>query len=99
MQGLLGDAKFFKLEYERPITYGNDKHASDRARAVAAGKGRALREHIAPYLLRREKKEVLPDASRMYDFLGSHHLIMWSFQSLLADSKQLCLFCTRARGC
>lgn len=60
MQGLLGDAKMFKMEFEKRITAGNDKHATGRDRQIAAAKAAELRARIAPFFLRREKKDVLP---------------------------------------
>jgi hypothetical protein len=62
-QGLLGDARFFKQEYVRAITAGNDKHATERARAAGAGRAADLRVRIAPYFLRREKQQVLGPAA------------------------------------
>lgn len=60
VQGLLGDAKMFKMEFEKRITAGNDKHATGRDRQTAAAKAAELRARIAPFFLRREKKDVLP---------------------------------------
>ena len=54
----------FKVNFERCITAGNDKHASTREREQAASKAAALRSIIAPYFLRREKKEVLQGTNR-----------------------------------
>lgn len=59
VQGLLGDRRFFKREYEQMITRGNSKDATSRDRDLAGGRSRALREHYAPYFLRREKKDIL----------------------------------------
>ena len=59
LQDLLGDVRSFKVNFERCITAGNDKHAGTREREQAASKAAALRSIIAPYFLRREKKEVL----------------------------------------
>ena len=57
--GLLGDARDFKTEYEKPITRGTDRAATERERQVGAATAKALRSRIAPYFLRREKREVL----------------------------------------
>lgn len=57
---MLGDAKTFKLEFEKRITAGNDKDATGRDRQIAAAKAAELRARIAPFFLRREKKDVLP---------------------------------------
>ncbi|KAA6429139.1 MAG: hypothetical protein FRX49_00535 [Trebouxia sp. A1-2] len=59
-EGLLGDAKSFKLEFEKRITAGNDKNATGRDRQIATAKAAELRARIAPFFLRREKKDVLP---------------------------------------
>jgi len=57
LQGLLGDAKTFKLEFEKRITAGNDKNATGRDRQIATAKAAELRARIAPFFLRREKKD------------------------------------------
>lgn len=64
VQDLLGDVRSFKVNFERCITAGNDKHAGTREREQAASKAAALRSIIAPYFLRREKKEVLQGIDR-----------------------------------
>ncbi|KXZ56757.1 hypothetical protein GPECTOR_1g682 [Gonium pectorale] len=61
--GLLGDAKAFKKNYERPITKGLDKEASARERQTGAAIAAELRKRVEPFFLRREKKDVLPDSS------------------------------------
>ena len=58
-QGLLGEARAFKAEFVRPITAGADKHATERARSVGAGRAAELRARFAPFFLRREKAQVL----------------------------------------
>ncbi len=63
-QGLLGDAREFKAEYVRPITAGADKHATERARSVGAGRAAELRARFAPFFLRREKAQVLERGGR-----------------------------------
>jgi SNF2 family DNA or RNA helicase len=63
-QGLLGDARAFKAEYVKPITAGSDKHATERSRALAAGRAAGLRAALAPFFLRREKGQVLGGAAR-----------------------------------
>lgn len=63
-QGLLGDARSFKLEYEKRITAGNDKNATGQDRQIAAAKAAELRAKIAPFFLRREKKDVLNQPDR-----------------------------------
>ena len=61
MQGLLGDSRFFKREYERVISRGNRKDATLRDRDLAGSRSKALRERCAPHFLRREKKEVFKE--------------------------------------
>lgn len=58
--GLLGDSRYFKDHYERRITAGTDKHATVGERERGAAAAAALRQLVAPYMLRREKKDVLP---------------------------------------
>lgn len=67
-QGLLGDAKMFKMEFEKRITAGNDKHATGRDRQIAAAKAAELRARIAPFFLRREKTDVLPQTDTYTPF-------------------------------
>ncbi len=57
-EGLLGDAKAFKARYERPISLGQDRQSNGRAREAGAAAAAELRAAIAPYFLRREKREV-----------------------------------------
>jgi SNF2 family DNA or RNA helicase len=57
--GLLGTARVFKQEFEKPIAAGSDRKASERVRQLAAAKAAELRALVAPYVLRREKREVL----------------------------------------
>jgi superfamily II DNA or RNA helicase len=58
--GILGDARYFKDHYERRITAGTDKHATVGERERGAMAAADLRQLVAPYMLRREKKDVLP---------------------------------------
>ncbi|GFR41048.1 hypothetical protein Agub_g1691 [Astrephomene gubernaculifera] len=58
-EGLLGDAKTFKKNYERPITKGLDKEACARERQMGAAIAAELRQRVEPFFLRREKKDVL----------------------------------------
>ena len=63
LQGLLGEARFFKQEFVRPITGGTDKGATERAQSLGAAKAAELRARIGPYFLRREKQHVLGPSS------------------------------------
>lgn len=56
--GLLGDAKSFREQYEKPIARGASRDASARERQVGAATAEALRRKMAPVLLRREKSVV-----------------------------------------
>ena len=78
-QGLLGDAKAFKLEFEKRITAGNDKNATGRDRQIATAKAAELRAQIAPFFLRREKKDVLPSNNR---HVRSYAVSLSKFQSV-----------------
>lgn len=57
--GLLGEKREFRAEYERVITKGQSREASDRERRVGAATSKALRRRISPFFLRREKMDVL----------------------------------------
>eukprot|EP00887_Chlorella_sp_A99_P003096 scaffold9.g3096.t1 len=61
--GLLGDAHTFKVQYERRITVGADKHATQGERERGAAAAEQLRRAVAPYLLRREKKQVFKSSA------------------------------------
>lgn len=81
LQGLLGDAKMFKMEFEKRITAGNDKHATGRDRQIAAAKAAELRARIAPFFLRREKKDVLPQTDRQ-TLAAKHCTTRWCVEAL-----------------
>lgn len=61
----------FRMEFEKRITAGNDKDATGRDRQIAAAKAAELRALIAPFFLRREKKDVLPQTDT-YTFSAKH---------------------------
>ncbi|KAK9817567.1 hypothetical protein WJX74_008330 [Apatococcus lobatus] len=65
--GLLGDARDFKDEFERFITAGTDKHATMRARQMGSARAAQLRARLAPFFLRRDKKDVLKPARNEQD--------------------------------
>lgn len=52
------------MEYEKVITRGNSKDATKRDRDLSSARSQHLREHCAPYFLRREKKEILSTKPR-----------------------------------
>jgi len=56
--GLLGGLQSFKEKFEKPILRGNDRDAFPEERKFGARKAAELRSIIAPYFLRRDKKEV-----------------------------------------
>ncbi len=58
-QGLLGDARWFRDYFEKPITHGQDRHATPRDAHHSNAKAAELRKLIGPYFLRREKNKVL----------------------------------------
>ncbi|EAN85915.1 putative DNA excision repair protein [Trypanosoma cruzi] len=60
--GLLGTMTKFVEEFEEPINASKDVRASPLALATAVECAQALRERIAPYLLRRLKRQVMSDA-------------------------------------
>ncbi|EKF28002.1 DNA excision repair protein, putative,SNF2 family helicase-like protein, putative, partial [Trypanosoma cruzi marinkellei] len=60
--GLLGTMTRFVEEFEEPINASKDVRASPLALATAVECAQALRERIAPYLLRRLKRQVMSDA-------------------------------------
>ncbi|KAI3429485.1 hypothetical protein D9Q98_005576 [Chlorella vulgaris] len=55
---VLGDAPDFRDRYEKLITVGSDKHATEYERERGAVAAARLRQEVGPYMLRREKKEV-----------------------------------------
>ena len=57
-KGLLGTQSRFVEEFERPISHSRNPKATPLEQATAVQCAVALREHIAPYLLRRLKKDV-----------------------------------------
>ncbi|KAL4444622.1 hypothetical protein ABPG77_002439 [Micractinium sp. CCAP 211/92] len=59
---VLGSAQDFKAQYERIITNGSDKHATQYERERGAVAAARLRQEIGPYMLRREKKDVFKPA-------------------------------------
>lgn len=56
--GLLGDARSFREQFEKPIARGTSRDASARERQVGVATSEALRLKLAPALLRREKRIV-----------------------------------------
>lgn len=71
----------FKMEFEKRITAGNDKHATGRDRQIAAAKAAELRARIAPFFLRREKKDVLPQTDRQALF-ATHGVTGWCIEAV-----------------
>eukprot|EP00873_Tetraselmis_striata_P042879 jgi/Tetstr1/463143/TSEL_008077.t1 len=69
--GLLDDRQTFKRCFEVPITIGSDKSATHRERSAGAATAARLRATTAPYILRREKKEVLPDRDNLSEAPGA----------------------------
>ncbi|RNE99365.1 putative DNA excision repair protein [Trypanosoma rangeli] len=60
--GLLGTMTKFVEEFEEPINASKDVRASSLTLATAVECAQALRERIAPYLLRRLKRQVMHHA-------------------------------------
>ncbi|KAG8346261.1 Type III restriction enzyme res subunit SNF2 family N terminal domain [Trypanosoma vivax] len=60
--GLLGTMSKFVEEFEKPINLSKNLHASPLALATAVEQAKVLRECIAPFLLRRLKRQVLSNA-------------------------------------
>ncbi|RNF25677.1 putative DNA excision repair protein [Trypanosoma conorhini] len=60
--GLLGTMTRFVGEFEEPINASKDVRASPLALATAVECAQALRERIAPYLLRRLKRQIMSHA-------------------------------------
>uniref|UniRef100_A0A383VXK8 Uncharacterized protein n=1 Tax=Tetradesmus obliquus TaxID=3088 RepID=A0A383VXK8_TETOB len=61
--GLLGGPREFKSAFEKPIAAGQDRSAGLRVRELGAAKAAELRRIVAPFMLRREKKEVFGSGS------------------------------------
>ena len=57
--GLLGDARSFREEFDKPIARGQSREASSRERECGAATAAMLQKRIAPAFLRREKSGVL----------------------------------------
>jgi len=66
--GMLGDAKSFREQYEKPIARGTSRDASARERQVGTATAEALRNKIAPVMLRREKRTVFAPAPGIDSF-------------------------------
>ncbi|XP_037446117.1 protein CHROMATIN REMODELING 24-like [Triticum dicoccoides] len=54
----MGDEEEFRTRYQRPISRGNDKTASNREKHIRSNAAKELRERIKPNFLRRMKSEV-----------------------------------------
>ncbi|XP_044414770.1 SNF2 domain-containing protein ENL1 [Triticum aestivum] len=54
----LGDKEEFRTRYQRSISRGNDKNASNREKHIGSNAAKELRERIKPYFLRRMKSKV-----------------------------------------
>ncbi len=78
MQDLLGDARDFKDEFERYIAAGTDKHATLRAREMGSARAAQLRARLAPFFLRRDKKDVLKTSGYVHPALDSRLLALLS---------------------
>ncbi|CAJ1937777.1 unnamed protein product [Sphenostylis stenocarpa] len=76
---LLGDNKWFKENFEKPILRGNDKHASDRDQRVGSSVAKELRDRIEPYFLRRMKSEVFSqdDEKATTKLSQKQEIIVW----------------------
>ncbi|GBG83531.1 hypothetical protein CBR_g37246 [Chara braunii] len=70
-EGLLGDLQYFREEYEKKITNGSHKEASQREKVIGNAAAKALRNRIAPFFLRREKKDVFPSRAKSDDDTGA----------------------------
>lgn len=57
----MGDSRWFRDYFEKPITHGQDRHATPRDAHHGNAKAAELRKLIGPYFLRREKSKVLQD--------------------------------------
>ena len=57
-EGILGDRRDFREDYERPIINGLDKTASHRDREIGKATSARLQSIISKYILRREKGKV-----------------------------------------
>ncbi|KAK7399357.1 hypothetical protein VNO78_10539 [Psophocarpus tetragonolobus] len=76
---LLGDNKWFKEKFEKPILRGNDKHASDREKRIGSSVAKELRDCIHPYFLRRLKSEVFSqdDEKTTAKLSQKQEIIVW----------------------
>jgi SNF2 family DNA or RNA helicase len=69
--GLLGDARSFRDEFDKPIARGQSREASAREREHGAAMTVALQKRIAPAFLRREKSTVLTAPSSVTESEGA----------------------------
>ena len=69
--GLLGDARSFRDEFDKPIARGQSREASAREREHGAAMTAALQKRIAPAFLRREKATVLTASSSAAESEGA----------------------------
>ena len=68
---LLGTSRSFKQYYENPIVASQDRNATAEQQHVGQELAQSLRELIAPYFLRREKKSTLLMATKPAEALSS----------------------------
>ncbi|RDY00771.1 Protein CHROMATIN REMODELING 24, partial [Mucuna pruriens] len=76
---LLGDNKWFKEIFEKPILRGNEKNASDREKRTGSSVAKELRDRIQPYFLRRLKSEVFSqdDKKTTAELSQKQEIIVW----------------------
>jgi superfamily II DNA/RNA helicase len=73
--GLLGDKQTFKQDFEKVITRGQSREATERERQQGVATSKQLRRKIEPYFRRREKEEVLSQPSEEESAYRSADLI------------------------
>lgn len=75
----LGDEEEFRTRYQRRISRGNDKTASNREKHIGSNAAKELRERIKPYFLRRMKSEVSLETGLTDDkkLPKKNELIIW----------------------
>jgi hypothetical protein len=108
LQDLLGDYRSFKDRYEKPITHASDKGATWDVKQKGAALAAELRSTIAPYILRREKSDMLkptggatrcaapPALPALICFTIGHQKIAGSWVvgvDLLHSTYQACTLC------
>ena len=81
--GKLGSQKVFEAQYARPISIGGYRHATTMQQHYAYQCALALRDHVAPFLLRRLKKDVASQLPQKTEQVSLQGTAVWTKPWLL----------------